>query len=236
MLSPEQLLHLVDACAPCSPAERGIRMWHAAQPDASVAALWAAPRGCQEHALLDLRVAVFGTALELVDACPACGEEIEFALDVSTLRLARPAMDNPSFVIQADGATVTLRLVSCADLAAVERGEITDRAGLLARCIMPGSGVEAASLSPAQCDAIDAVLAERDPQADVRFALTCPACAHGWSALFDVGAVVWSELRRQSLALLYEVDALARVYHWSEAEILALAPERRRRYLELVSG
>ena len=236
MFSPEQLLHLVDACAACTPAERGVRLWHAAQPDTSLETLWAAPLGCREHALLDLRVAAFGDALELEDACPACGEEIEFAVDTGSLRLARPAMDNPSFVIQADGSTVTLRLVSSADMAAVERGEVTDRLGLLERCLLAGSEVEAASLTPAQRDAIDAVLAERDPQADVRFSLSCPACTHEWSAIFDVGAVVWSELRRHSLQLLYEVDALARVYHWSQAEILALPPERRRRYLELVSG
>jgi hypothetical protein len=36
--------------------------------------------------------------------------------------------------------------------------------------------------------------------------------------------------------LLEEVHSIARAYHWSEAEILALPLPRRRRYLDLLQG
>jgi hypothetical protein len=36
--------------------------------------------------------------------------------------------------------------------------------------------------------------------------------------------------------LLLEIDQLARAYHWSEADILAIPAARRRRYLALIDA
>ena len=40
----------------------------------------------------------------------------------------------------------------------------------------------------------------------------------------------------ESDSLLYEVGTLARAYHWSEAEVLAMTARRREAYLDLVGA
>jgi hypothetical protein len=80
---------------------------------------------------------------------------------------------------------------------------------------------------------VDAVT-ERDPQAETRFQLTCAACGHRWSALFDVVSFFWTELAARAERLLIEVHALARAYGWREADVLTMSESRRHFYLELV--
>lgn len=231
-ISPHDLLRIVDALASATATERGVELWRVLEPDAPPEVLWAAPVGALVHALLDVRVARAGPSIELHDRCPACDEEIEFEVDVPGLRSARPPRDNPPFEVEIEGRTLSLRRLSCADQHAVEQGRVASRQALVARCVVEG----AVPTEEGALERIDAILGERDPQADISFALECPACAHRWEGVFDACGVVWSELSREATQLMMDVDALARVYHWSEAEILALPERRRRKYLELVSG
>jgi hypothetical protein len=66
--------------------------------------------------------------------------------------------------------------------------------------------------------------------------LTCPQCAHQWQAPLDIVSFLWSEVHAWAIRLLREIHELASAYGWSEAEILALSPWRRRAYLELVNA
>ena len=77
-------------------------------------------------------------------------------------------------------------------------------------------------------------MAEADPLAEVLVDVACPACE----------ARVRRRPRRRRASsgrscdaraqrLLREVDALARAYGWTEAEVLALDERRRAAYLEL---
>ena len=79
-------------------------------------------------------------------------------------------------------------------------------------------------------------MADADPQADVRLAVTCPSCGTGWEVPFDAGSFLWSEVEAWARRTLLEVHQLAAAYGWSEAEVLALGPRRRQAYLELVGG
>jgi hypothetical protein len=81
-------------------------------------------------------------------------------------------------------------------------------------------------------DAVAARLAAADAHLETLLDLTCPACGEAWRTELDPATFVWEELRAHALALLDEVDVLARAYGWSEAEILALGAERRRLYVE----
>lgn len=234
-LTPTLLLDLADAGHGATPTERSVMLWAALEPDLTEEQRWAAPVGCVVQAMLDLRATMANNAeaIELVDRCPGCDEEVEFAVPVASLRLATPPRDNPSFDIELDGHPFSLRRLSAADLRAVERGEASTRAELVARCVTAG---DTRTLDTAALDRIDAILAERDPQADINFAMTCQECEHGWQGTFDAGLVVWSELSAAARRLLFEVDALARAYHWSEPQILALSARRRRTYLEILEG
>ena len=73
-------------------------------------------------------------------------------------------------------------------------------------------------------------------QADVRFPVTCPACEHCWPAHFDIVRYLWQELAYWAIRMLAEVHTLAAAYGWSEAQILAITPWRRRYYIDMVVG
>ncbi|MEL7046258.1 MAG: phage baseplate protein, partial [Pseudomonadota bacterium] len=80
-----------------------------------------------------------------------------------------------------------------------------------------------------------AVLADMewaDPQGNVELDITCPSCAEQWQSPFDIVAYLWSELEAWGQRLLGDIHALASAYGWTEAEVLAVTPWRRRQYLE----
>jgi hypothetical protein len=112
-------------------------------------------------------------------------------------------------------------------------------AELLAQCVIVarrGSDkVEATQLDEDARASIASAMAERDPQADIELDLTCPSCGFAFSVQFDAASFFLKELDTRAAALLSEVHALAFHYHWSEREILAMAPSRRERYLTLLA-
>ena len=73
-----------------------------------------------------------------------------------------------------------------------------------------------------------------DPQADTELALECPACAHCWNEPFDVGSYLLDSLEHWAERCLDQVHTLAQAYGWTEAQILALSPSRRARYIARV--
>src|SRR6185312_12716599 len=109
------------------------------------------------------------------------------------------------------------------------------RSVLLERCVVEApSGVT--DLSPSVLDAIVAQMGEADPQAVVDLSLECPACEFSWSLPFDIAGYLWSEVEDLVHRLFGEVHMLASAYGWSEREILAMSPLRRRIYLDMVEG
>jgi hypothetical protein len=59
-------------------------------------------------------------------------------------------------------------------------------------------------------------------------------CTYSWHAAFDIATYLATEVHTWASRQLREVHDLARAYGWSEAEILAMSPTRRRAYLELL--
>lgn len=194
--------------------------------------------------LLRLRESLFGSRLEAVSRCPACGGMIEWELDVADLpapaRLPSALSDRS---VVADGQAIRFRAPCLADLeAAGTAGSAEEgRAILLQRCLL-GAGpagqdpVVVETLTPAMIDAVAGALEEADPLAVLRFGVRCPVCSTAWSAGFDVAGYLWEELDLWARGLLAEVHLLARGYGWSESEILELSPRRRRLYLEMIAG
>jgi len=88
----------------------------------------------------------------------------------------------------------------------------------------------------ALAEALSEPLSALDPQAEITIDAICPSCDEPVSALVDAAGILLAELTDGDDRLLREVDALARTYHWSEAEILGLDVRRRRRYLELLTA
>lgn len=185
--------------------------------------------GDREALLLALRGATFGDRLACVVVCLSCEERMDVELSVAGLLVAPYDDVAATHELQDEGgARVRFRLPTGADQEAAA-GAPDAEAGaalLLERCVL-GAQVTDPGL-------VEAAMARLDPQAELRLAADCPACGAPVDALLDAGALVLDELAGDDDGLLREVHALARHYHWSEGEILALELPRRRRYLELL--
>ncbi|MGW1714730.1 hypothetical protein [Streptomyces sp. NPDC002156] len=138
--------------------------------------------------------------------------------------------------VQQGGWDVEFRLPGVADLAAAARA-VDPRGALLARCLVSavhdGVAVAADELpGPVQRRIADAVEAA-DPGADLALNVACPECGAATRAELDIASYLWTELDAWARDVLLDVHLLATAYGWSEPEILALSPLRRRYYLEL---
>jgi hypothetical protein len=181
----------------------------------------------RDRQLLARRAALFGPTLAAAAACASCG----CLVDV-TVRAGDTAPGAARVHVALDGAAaVEVRMPTSVDLAAIAGCADIDaaRAALLRRLIDVEDPSEALLLAAEQ---------ELDRRAGVSGGLVevaCPDCGALWSVELDVAAFLWRELEIQAGRLLRDVDVLARRYGWSERDILALAPDRRRFYLELAS-
>jgi len=198
--------------------------------------------GERDARLLRLHAKLFGHALQGVATCPACQSTVELALDCDALQLA-PAepVAAAEHVLDVHVAgrdmAVRFRPVTCADLLDLQSCRDVDeaRGQLLARCVIDVDGegvVDVADFSSDVQAELAAAMAAADPQADIQFDCACPECAHRWQPLFDIATFLWQELHAWALRLLRDVDTLARAYHWSESDIVAMGPRRRQAYLE----
>jgi hypothetical protein len=218
--------------------ERGVGLDRWRRDDALLGAHPTAPRrlGARNLALLAVRNAHFHAALPLRSACSGCGAEVEFTVDAHALAeslAATPARDRAEFEWR--GATVAARPATVDDLrdAATKGASDSVARAVLARCI---DGIDAAVCDEAALTELGDRLEALDPAATVEFDLSCPDCAHVWSAPLDIAESLWGEIRGSAERLLLEVDALARAYGWTEADVLALSPTRRAAYLQMAEA
>lgn len=200
------------------------------------------PLGQRDALLLRLRARLFGRRIEGVAACPACGRMVEAGFDADALLLGQEgAVATPGefeWHSPAYGLRARFRAVDCSDLLALQ--DCVDTADarrlLIERCVIEAvdvrSGEPAADLPDAWQAELAQAMAAADPQADLQLAFHCPDCEHDWEPAFDIARFLWQELHAWALRLLRDVDTLARHYHWSEADILAMTPRRRQAYLE----
>src|SRR5690349_12316027 len=193
--------------------------------------------GQRDALLMDLRGELFGTAVAAFACCPGCGEKLEFDFDLGDVRTAPPADPSAPLAVVHDGYLVRARPPTVGDLAAAERDPATAREALLARCVLDarrdGERISAGDLPAEVVARLGERLAEADPQAEVRLALSCPECDRSWSTAFDIVTFLWHELDTWARRLLGEVHALASAYGWAEADILAMSPLRRSLYLRM---
>ncbi|GHG45433.1 hypothetical protein [Streptomyces griseocarneus] len=222
---------------------RALLLHSLARPGADAGELLSVPLGQRDAELFAVRRALFGARLEVRAECAACGEEMEFEFDADGLSTTPTAPGEP-LRVEVDEWTVEFRLPTPADIAAVAAagedaggGDGGAGAALLARCTLRaergGRPVADRPLPGHVQRRIAAVSAESDPLADVTLNVACPACGKATRAELDITSYLWAELDAWARDTLLDVHLLATAYGWSEPEILALSPLRRRYYLEL---
>ena len=205
--------------------------------------------GDREALLLHLRRLTLGERIECVLRCPrpACGEKMDLDLAVGDLLVPPYPEAAPEYTAELGddreggaGRRVRFRLPNGADQAAAARLALTDVPAaadlLLRRCLVSEEGgTDAPAGLSAAAEQVAALMAERDPQAELSLRLTCPVCAADFTTPFDTAAFFFQELAARAAVLYREVHRLALAYHWSEAEILAFPGRKRRLYLDLLA-
>ncbi len=198
--------------------------------------------GDRDAHLLQLREWMFGSILNNVTDCPNCHEKLEWQTGVQDLRLQTVDTDAPVriFELQQDGYNIRFRLPNSEDLikATTNPDYRSNPEKLLGDCILSIQsnskvcGID--ELPDSIIGLINHRMAEEDPQADLRMVLSCPQCAHGWEAPFNILTYLWSEIDTWARHILEEVYILARTFSWSERDILNMSSHRRQLYLEMI--
>ncbi|MDN5794381.1 MAG: hypothetical protein L0H79_01350 [Intrasporangium sp.] len=192
--------------------------------------------GHRDAALLSLRASTLGPTLDAVAACPACGEPAELELDAADLVERAEGPVATPLTVRAGGHVVRCHVPTAADLAAVTSTGPESVDDLFTTCVesatTAGRTVTAKDLPLRVRAAVESALEQAGADAETTLSLSCPGCDHRWVAALDPAAFVCAELDREAFALAREVRALAMTYGWSERDILAMRPSRRRLYLE----
>ncbi|MFE7167625.1 hypothetical protein [Streptomyces sp. NPDC057616] len=215
---------------------RALLLHRAARPDVDVSRLPAVPVGEREADLFALRRALFGERMQVRLECTACGQDMEFDLDAGELAGSLGGRGEQVVRVQEGGWDVEFRLPGIADLQAAAR-DADPRTALLARCLVSAARAGTAVAGPELPAAVQRRIAEAveaaDPGADLVLGIACPECGEATRAELDIASYLWTELDAWARDVLLDVHLLATAYGWSEPEILALSPTRRRYYLEL---
>jgi hypothetical protein len=193
------------------------------------------PLGQRDAALMRLRIVVFGAQVPCVETCHMCRAIVELDAplgDVLAMANGRPhgSPHTADPLVLSDGPCKARPLTTSDLIAAVALPPQAARRGLA----KAASGLDLTN--PEDIDKVEAWLDRVDPLAHIDFDLDCAACGARWQRPFDIVSVLWAEATAAGRRLIDEIDLLARAYHWSEADILAVPPDRRALYLQRVMG
>jgi hypothetical protein len=166
--------------------------------------------------------------------CVACGETLEAPLAVGDLLAYQArAASPPRLELRLDDQhALGLRLPTARDLERWrERG--TPAEGM-ARELLRTDAALPEPLPHEWLAAIESTLAAADPLVDFELSIDCPVCATRARYALDLQELALARLRETRAALLACVHRLASAYHWTEEQIFAVPPSRRRLYLAMI--
>jgi hypothetical protein len=189
--------------------------------------------------IVRLRQALVGDHVRTDIAClaPKCGKriDIEFGLDDFLAHhlpraggRSEPAAEPGWFrlAVASEVGPICFRLPTAADqIAATDSADPAKE--LARRCIRPS---DLAGRLRRRAEAAMEALA---PSLSSDLQGTCPECGTTVSMYFDARWFCLRELRDRAAFTYQDVDVLARRYHWTETDILALPRVRRSAYAEL---
>jgi len=180
-------------------------------------------------------------ALPIEMRCPTqgCAEPLEAELPLADLlALAQQAELEPTLGVAGLARRCVVRRPCGRDQRrwrAATAGAEDDMAGLRA-LVLDSLLVEGRPKDEAERLAVAEALEAFDPLAAFQVAIACPACGTESDIPVDLEDLLLQELARAQGRLLLDVHRLAGRYGWSEAEVLAVPPARRRHYLALIAA
>ena len=175
--------------------------------------------------------------LNIVLRCRECNAIMEAEIPIESLITgnAVPAR----FSVNAGGTAITVRPPTGRDqeqwLSMNFENEESGVAFMADSLIEDISGKDIQIPLPAELiEAIDAGLQECDPLVGFTINTSCPACGHVDNFDVDLDGIVLDRFHSLQQQILMDIHHLARYYHWNEQEILAIPPDRRKQYLDLI--
>jgi hypothetical protein len=191
--------------------------------------------GQRNQRLLHLHRALVGTPLEARVRCEHCGVDSEFTVPTDAIIAAPPPPSDARIRIRSRGRTLSFRLPRMADIEAAGRQRsVSDvRRVVLERCRIDGS---LDLMTDAAAERLGRELEALDQAANIVVNIACSGCRAGLAVSVDLATFVARDLDRIVGSLYREIDTIASAYGWNEASILALPPERRRRYVSLITA
>lgn len=205
-------------------------------------ALWQWSVGERLQGLLAIALATSGGIMTAVAACghQHCAEQVELELELEGFSIESPMAATWS---SPDGERVQCRLPTGLDQQAwrahAQLEGVIDEPWLAHRLVdsIDGSPPDGDWTIPAAwLEPIAASLDACDPLTALTIVMTCPVCERPTDVDVDLEHLLIERLRQSQRALLEDVHRLAAVYHWSEAEIVALPAWRRTRYLARIDA
>lgn len=229
-LDAERIILLSERGADLPPARRAFLLLAEAFPEASDSALLRLALGTRDRLLMRLRARLLGEALTARQRCGGCGEDFEIDFTADQVGLAPRADDEslpeaPAGSLSYRRRSFAVRALCLGDMIAAESaGGVEAAREILAARTAPEAPAEALGRLAETLEALD-------PAADTVVEAACPQCGAAQELRLDPAAFVWEELAARAPRILRDVAELARIYHWSEREILAMPASRRAFYL-----
>jgi hypothetical protein len=193
--------------------------------------------GDRDYLILALRRMTLGDRFQGVLPCPACEARMDVTFSAEDVPVETRPQTAASYSLELRAGegpprTIRFRLPTGGDQETVlGLGGGAAVEALLRRCIVDDGGT---ALGVAEREAVVEAMDRLAPQVDLELDLTCPECSHAFLAPFDITTFFVHEMAVNAAQLLRETHVLALAYHWSEADILRLARDRRRAYLDLL--
>ncbi len=163
---------------------------------------------------------------------PECGEPMEVSLPVADLiAMAQTTDAEGARTVDLDGAVFQVRPARGGDQRLWQQQAYTGQPD--AEAAILATLVTGPPVFDAQRATLNATLSELDPLSAFELAVHCPECGASLQIPVDLEAACLRMLSAAQNRMICQVDALARRYGWSEAEVFAVPAWRRRRYLAL---
>ena len=243
-VTPAELLNFWERGMNQTMIQRAIDLLTCASPGIGAKEIAGLSIGERDARLLLLREWLFGPRLQNMAQCPSCSEQIEWETNIRDIRINSPKPNAPSepYLFEADGFTILFRLPDSNDLHDLmvedEKGKMAGKflERLILDCKYQHGPFKIADLPEKIMNSLEQRIEEENPQAEILMDLTCVHCHHLWEIQFDIVSYLWSEINGWARHVLHEIGILARVYGWSEQDILNMSPARRQIYLDMVNS